>query len=386
MRAAAHGLNYVILRYFNVAGADPKQRTGQSTVGATHLIKVAVETALGMRPQIEVFGTDYPTPDGTCIRDYIHVSDLVTAHCEALRHLRSGAPSLTLNCGYGHGFSVREVIDAVKRVSGVDFAVETAPRRAGDPAQIVADSGQIRKTLGNGSRVSTIWQRSSVTRLRGKAASPNGVADRRARASNWRACHGCVRCCGGSGVVPAAPSFCLNIPRLPGKRRRRLPVPPTMTGSGAKWIANEIFSGLILRKVPSIYPLLRRLLVDEALGHWPRYASAMAMMVIIAGCTALSAYLLGTMINAAYVNKNYHQIVALGVLAMAHLRGQGACHLRVRQSGCLGSATASSPTIKSACSTSCCRKTSAISRTGILRNSSSVCPPAQRPSAKQLIC
>jgi UDP-glucose 4-epimerase len=144
---AAHGLKHVILRYFNVAGADPQCRTGQSTTGATHLIKVAVEAALGLRPKIDVFGMDYPTPDGTGIRDYIHVSDLVLAHCDALQKLRVGTPSLTLNCGYGHGFSVRDVIEAVKRVSGVDFKVETAPRRLGDPARIVADSAQIRKAL-----------------------------------------------------------------------------------------------------------------------------------------------------------------------------------------------------------------------------------------------
>ena len=138
--AQAHELRYVILRYFNVAGADPQCRTGQSTKGATHLIKVAVEAALGLRPKLDVYGTDYPTPDGTCIRDYIHVSDLAHAHSDALRYLRGGAPSLTLNCGYGHGFSVLEVIDTVKRVSGVDFKVEIGPRRAGDPAQIVAAS------------------------------------------------------------------------------------------------------------------------------------------------------------------------------------------------------------------------------------------------------
>ena len=145
--SAAHDLKHVILRYFNVAGADPRCRTGQSTAGATHLIKVAVETALGLRPKLLVFGTDYPTADGTCIRDYIHVGDLVQAHCDALRELRAGAPTSTLNCGYGHGFSVREVIDTVKRVSGVDFDVETAPPRAGDPARIVADSAQIRNAL-----------------------------------------------------------------------------------------------------------------------------------------------------------------------------------------------------------------------------------------------
>jgi UDP-glucose 4-epimerase len=145
--AAAHGLKYVILRYFNVAGADPKLRTGQATVGATHLIKVAVETALGLRPQIDVFGTDYDTPDGTCIRDYIHVSDLVRAHSDALAHLRRGGAGDTFNCGYGHGYSVLEVIEAVKRASGRDFAVRLAARRPGDPASIVADAARIRAQL-----------------------------------------------------------------------------------------------------------------------------------------------------------------------------------------------------------------------------------------------
>jgi UDP-glucose 4-epimerase len=145
---AAHRLDTVILRYFNVAGADPKLRTGQSTKGATHLIKVAVETALGKRAKIDVFGTDYPTPDGTCIRDYIHVSDLVQAHCDALAYLRAGGRSVTLNCGYSHGFSVVEVIDAVKRVSGIDFRVDYAAKRPGDPTQIVAKSDRIRQTLG----------------------------------------------------------------------------------------------------------------------------------------------------------------------------------------------------------------------------------------------
>jgi UDP-glucose 4-epimerase len=144
----AYGLRYSILRYFNVAGADPHGRAGQSSRAATHLIKIAVETALGLRPMLEVFGTDYPTPDGTCLRDYIHVSDLVGAHSDALRHLRAGAPSLTLNCGYGHGFSVLDVVAAVKRVSGVDFGVVNAPRRPGDPAQIVAESELARTTLG----------------------------------------------------------------------------------------------------------------------------------------------------------------------------------------------------------------------------------------------
>jgi UDP-glucose 4-epimerase len=143
----AHGLDYVILRYFNVAGADPKLRTGQSTKSATHLIKVAVETALGKRPKMDVFGTDYPTPDGTCIRDYIHVADLVRAHSDALAYLRAGGKPVTLNCGYGHGFSVLDVIDTVKRASGVDFRVDRAGPRPGDPAQIVANSDRARELL-----------------------------------------------------------------------------------------------------------------------------------------------------------------------------------------------------------------------------------------------
>jgi UDP-glucose 4-epimerase len=146
--AAAHPLNFVILRYFNVAGADPNLRTGQATVGATHLIKVAVETALGLRPQIEVFGTDYQTADGTCIRDYIHVTDLAAAHLAALAHLRGGNKNETFNCGYGHGYSVLDVIKAVKRVSGRDFSVRFSARRPGDPAAIVADAGRIRSQLG----------------------------------------------------------------------------------------------------------------------------------------------------------------------------------------------------------------------------------------------
>src|SRR6195256_2312319 len=146
--SAAHGLAHVILRYFNVAGADPELRTGQSTKGATHLIKVAVEAALGRRPRMQVFGTDYPTPDGTCVRDYIHVADLVRAHGDALRYLRGGGASTTLNCGYGRGFSVFQVIDTVRRVSGVDFEIELAARRPGDPARIVARSDKIRALLG----------------------------------------------------------------------------------------------------------------------------------------------------------------------------------------------------------------------------------------------
>ena len=144
---AAHGLHYGILRYFNVAGADPLARTGQSTKGATHLIKVAVETALGLRPKMDVYGTDYQTPDGTCIRDYIHVWDLVRAHSQALAYLRAGGRSITVNCGYGRGFSVLEVIETVKQVSGIDFKVDIAGRRPGDPARIVAAADRARATL-----------------------------------------------------------------------------------------------------------------------------------------------------------------------------------------------------------------------------------------------
>src|SRR3954454_7816434 len=118
----AHGLRYGILRYFNVAGADPSLRTGQSTPNATHLIKVAAEAAVGKRKTIEIFGGDYPTPDGTCIRDFIHVADLVAAHAAALRHLRGGGENVTLNCGYGRGYSVLDVVKATKRVSGTNFS------------------------------------------------------------------------------------------------------------------------------------------------------------------------------------------------------------------------------------------------------------------------
>lgn len=145
--ARAHGLKYAALRYFNVAGADPQGRTGQSTPNATHLIKVACQTALGKRDQLQVFGTDYPTADGSCIRDYIHVTDLAQAHVQALRHLRNGGESFVANCGYGRGLSVLEVIRAVERITGRPLPVETAPRRAGDPARIVASTARIQSLL-----------------------------------------------------------------------------------------------------------------------------------------------------------------------------------------------------------------------------------------------
>jgi len=146
--AAAHPIKYGVLRYFNVAGADPKKRSGQSTPLATHLIKVASQTALGQRPKMDIFGTDYPTPDGTCIRDYIHVTDLIEAHKLLLDHLRGGGESTTLNCAYGQGYSVRQVVDTVKSVSGIDFRVDEGPRRAGDPASITATGEKVRAQLG----------------------------------------------------------------------------------------------------------------------------------------------------------------------------------------------------------------------------------------------
>jgi UDP-glucose 4-epimerase len=144
----AYGLNYVALRYFNVAGADPKGRSGQSTPRATHLIKVACQTALGQRASMDVFGTDYDTPDGTCLRDYIHVSDLISAHMDALAHLRKDGESGIFNCGYGKGYSVLEVINAVEKAYGGPVNKNLVPRRAGDPTAIVAGATRVREVLG----------------------------------------------------------------------------------------------------------------------------------------------------------------------------------------------------------------------------------------------
>ena len=146
--ARAHAINYCALRYFNVAGADPQARTGQSTAGATHLIKVAVEAALGKRSHVDVFGTDYDTPDGTGVRDYIHVSDLAAAHVLALEALMAQPDrSLTMNCGYGRGFSVLEVLDAVDRVTNARIDRRMGPRRAGDPDSLISDNARIKATL-----------------------------------------------------------------------------------------------------------------------------------------------------------------------------------------------------------------------------------------------
>ena len=144
----ASDLRYVALRYFNVAGADPKGRSGQSTPRATHLIKRACQAALGRAPFLGIFGTDYPTPDGTGIRDYIHVADLIDAHALALDHLGKGGESGVFNCGYGRGFSVREVVGAVERAAGISLPVKELPRRPGDPPMIVSNPAKLKAELG----------------------------------------------------------------------------------------------------------------------------------------------------------------------------------------------------------------------------------------------
>ena len=146
--AAAHPLTYGVLRYFNVAGADPQGRSGQSTPMATHLIKVACQAALGQREKMDIFGTDFETPDGTGVRDYIHVTDLIAAHALLLKHLRAGGESTTLNCAYGQGYSVRQVVDTVRKVTGVHIRADESPRRAGDPASITATGEKVRQLLG----------------------------------------------------------------------------------------------------------------------------------------------------------------------------------------------------------------------------------------------
>lgn len=146
--SAVTPLRHVALRYFNVAGADPLGRIGQRTRGATHLLKVACEAAVGRRPAVEIYGTDWPTPDGTGVRDFIHVDDLARAHLDALSYLRQGGTSATLNCGYGRGHSVRELLAAVERASGAPLAVRESPRRPGDVASVVAEATRIRVVLG----------------------------------------------------------------------------------------------------------------------------------------------------------------------------------------------------------------------------------------------
>ena len=145
--SAANPLRHVVLRYFNVAGSDPEGRIGQSTTKATLLIKVAAEAAVGKRSHVSVFGTDFPTPDGTGVRDFIHVADLATAHLNALDYLRAGGPSLTANVGYGQGYSVREVLDSVEKIAGLKLDVREEPRRAGDPPSLIAKADRVRNVL-----------------------------------------------------------------------------------------------------------------------------------------------------------------------------------------------------------------------------------------------
>jgi UDP-glucose 4-epimerase len=179
LAAADETFEYVALRYFNVAGADPQTRLGQDYANPTHLITRALKTALGIYPKLQIFGTDYPTADGTCIRDYIHVSDLAQAHLDALAYLEAGGRSRIFNCGYGHGFTVREVVDVARKVTGIDFPVEDAARREGDPAELVAGSDRIRSELHWQPRRDDLefivrtaweWERKLAARAAGKSA------------------------------------------------------------------------------------------------------------------------------------------------------------------------------------------------------------------------
>ena len=178
--AMAHDFNYMALRYFNVAGADPEGRTGQSTPDATHLIKIASQAAVGLRNGVEVFGEDYDTPDGTCIRDYIHVSDLAAVHVDALGRLTAGNGNLVVNCGYGHGYSVREVLAAVEKEAGIRLNIQGAPRRPGDPATLIADATHMRNhfawrprydDLGFIVRTAIDWERKLVGEGRDKPSN-----------------------------------------------------------------------------------------------------------------------------------------------------------------------------------------------------------------------
>ena len=178
--AQAHDFTYVALRYFNVAGADPAGRTGQSTPNATHLIKIASQAAVGLRQGIRLFGEDYDTPDGTCIRDYIHVSDLAAAHVDALGHLTAANKNLVLNCGYGHGYSVREVLATVEKEAGIRLDVQSVPRRPGDAVTLVADASRIRNDfawhpryddLGTIVRTAVDWERKLAGEGRAKPSN-----------------------------------------------------------------------------------------------------------------------------------------------------------------------------------------------------------------------
>ena len=276
--AAAHPLRHVALRYFNVAGADPQLRTGLSTPGATHLIKVAVEAALGRRGRIDVFGTDYDTPDGTCIRDFIHVSDLAQAHVAALRYLRSGGDSVTLNCGYGRGYSVREVLDAVRRGAGHPFPVHFGERRPGDIVVSVAAANRIREVLGWTPQLDDL---DTIVAPRAGLGTPShGGPTRRPGPSPYR-------------------------PDIQGHKSGRRFVLKKARRDGqvnGSMFTAKLKSALADRN--GALALVHRLLTEQALGQWKRYAVAFALMAVAAGATALSAYLVGNVINAAYVDTN----------------------------------------------------------------------------------
>ncbi len=199
--AGAAGMRYVVLRYFNVAGADVEARIGEATPNNSHLVKVACEAALGLRPGMSINGVDYPTPDGTCVRDYIHVEDLATAHIEALRYLEQGGRSEAFNCGYGHGFSVREVIDAVVRVSRCRLRVEEGPRRPGDPAELL---------------------RATPRSARRSAGSPGTTISTRSCAAPGSGSSGCTRRAGRRRSRPAR-SLLRPEAQRPGAARRSPP-------------------------------------------------------------------------------------------------------------------------------------------------------------------
>ncbi|HSA82233.1 MAG TPA: UDP-glucose 4-epimerase GalE [Geminicoccaceae bacterium] len=181
--AGAAAQRFAILRYFNVAGADPQARIGEATPDNVHLVKLACETALGLRPAMRINGTDYPTPDGTCVRDYIHVADLARAHLAALEHLERGGASTVLNCGYGHGASVRAVLETARRVTGIDFPIEEGPRRPGDPSVLVAGNAKIRRVLDWQPqhddlefiiRTAWVWEQALQERIGGAPPAPDG--------------------------------------------------------------------------------------------------------------------------------------------------------------------------------------------------------------------
>ena len=299
------GSSYVILRYFNVAGADPQGRTGQSTIGATHLIKVAVETALGLRPQIDVYGTDYETPDGTCIRDYIHVTDLARAHSAALAHLRGGGASETFNCGYGprllgarrdRGGQARERPRFRGRVRATTTGrpARDRRRRAAHPLAARLDAA-IRRSRhhrrpcpGVGTRLRELAVAASAERRVPRLVVLSGLE----KSSVWA----------GARESPR------------GGARRRHNLMSNWLPDGARVLRSYIQS--IFADPNGAPALVRRLFVEQAAPQWKRYLVAFALMMVAvtAVSTALGAYLIGDVINQAYVHKNLSGIIIIGIL------------------------------------------------------------------------